>query len=182
METNGWTFHDRVHLESRDWGNVLDALSAAARAGRKASKRWPARTITEQTKLIADRDQHTPTRTLTAALRRARIDPTIAKVSFDLSQGGTDDPSEREFARVRCCLLTAVRDSGLTLYVSHPNEPEVPQLLAALIQPARDALTRRHGWRHWVYQANRIRTDSLVAPLLAAGILGALATLLALKG
>ena len=170
MESNGWTYYDRVHLDGPEWGSVLDALRDAAAGARAVSKGWPMREIAEHAVLVLEGDKHVPVATLAAGLRQAKTNPKIVGVRFDLYQGGAEDPRELEYMKIRACQLTARRDSGVTLYACSPNESEVAQLLAALHQPARRALAELPRWRRWLGDANKVVTHPIVAGIALAAL------------
>jgi hypothetical protein len=132
VQTNGWVYYDSVHVASLDWQRTLAALLAAAEAGRQAARGWPARNITEKVSADKPADGFELFTSLDGAVAVATRDTELLKVRWDFSQGGTDDPSEPEYAKVRAYQLIAVRGSGLTLYACSPVESEVPQFLAAV--------------------------------------------------
>jgi hypothetical protein len=173
MESNGWTYYDRVHLPSVEWLNTLRALENSALAARAARAAWPEREIDEVSKVIKARDHHIPADSLADGIERARNDSDVVAVRFDLSQGGTDDPKDPEYMKIRSLQLTARRGSGLTLYASSPNEPEVREFLAVVVQPAERTLTSRTGW-HRLYDLNKVVSHPVISGLISAGLIAAI--------
>lgn len=173
MENNGWTYYDRVHLPSDHWSDTLRALENSALAARAARDAWPGREIDELPRVIKAGDQHLPVDSLADGIERARNDPDVVAVRWDLSQGGTDEPKDPEYMKIRSLQLTARRGSGLTLYASSPNESEVREFLAVVEQPAQRALTSRTGWRR-VYDLNKVISHPVISSLVSAGLVAAI--------
>jgi hypothetical protein len=144
VQTNGWVYYDSVDVASLDWQRTLAALRAAAETGRQAARGWPARNITEKVSADKPADGFELFSSLDGAVAVATRDAKLLRVHWDLSQGGTDDPLEPEYAKVRAYRLSAVRGSGLTLYACSPVESEVPQLLAA-VQSTSESVLRDQG-------------------------------------
>jgi hypothetical protein len=178
MPGNGWTFYDILHEPSPDWPDTLKALSGAVHGARDSARGWPRRDIEERITVIRAGDVYEPHDAVDDAITVAAADENVLKVRWDLSQGGTDDPREPEYMRIRSYQLTAARESGLTLYASSPIESDVPQLLAAAQAAARAAVVGDvdRGWWQRLRAVDRVIRHPVVSTLVAAGLL-ALVTL-----